>query len=48
MEFGIELLLIPVAIVDRARAFYTEKARFNLDVDHHAGDDFRVVQMTPP
>jgi len=33
--------------VDRAKAFYTEKAGFNLDVDHRAGD-FRVVQLTPP
>ena len=48
MELRIELLLIPVSDVDRAKAFYTEKAGFNLDVDHRAGDDFRVVQMTPP
>jgi len=34
--------------VDRAKTFYTEKAGFNLDVDHRAGDQFRVVQMTPP
>jgi catechol 2,3-dioxygenase-like lactoylglutathione lyase family enzyme len=48
MELRIELLLVPVSDVDRAKAFYTEKAGFNLDVDHRAGDDFRVVQMTPP
>jgi catechol 2,3-dioxygenase-like lactoylglutathione lyase family enzyme len=48
MDFRIELLLIPVSDVDRAKAFYTEQAGFNLDVDHRAGDDFRVVQMTPP
>jgi catechol 2,3-dioxygenase-like lactoylglutathione lyase family enzyme len=34
--------------VDRAKAFYTENVGFTLDVDHRAGDDFRVVQMTPP
>jgi catechol 2,3-dioxygenase-like lactoylglutathione lyase family enzyme len=34
--------------VDRAKDFYTEKAGFNLDVDHRAGDDFRIVQLTPP
>lgn len=48
MDFRIELLLIPVSDVDRAKAFYTEQAGFNLDVDHRAGDDFRVVQMSPP
>jgi catechol 2,3-dioxygenase-like lactoylglutathione lyase family enzyme len=48
MDFKLELVLIPVADVDRAKAFYTEKAGFHLDVDHRAGDKFRVVQMTPP
>ena len=41
-------MLIPVADVDRAKAFYVEKAGFNLDVDHRASEEFRVVQMTPP
>jgi catechol 2,3-dioxygenase-like lactoylglutathione lyase family enzyme len=48
MDFKLELVLIPVADVDRAKAFYTEKAGFNLDVDHQPNDEFRVVQMTPP
>jgi catechol 2,3-dioxygenase-like lactoylglutathione lyase family enzyme len=48
MEMRLELVLIPVTDVDRAKAFYTEKCGFNVDVDHSAGDDFRVVQMTPP
>ena len=48
MDLKLELVLVPVSDVDRAKAFYTEKAGFNLDVDHRAGDDFRVVQMTPP
>jgi catechol 2,3-dioxygenase-like lactoylglutathione lyase family enzyme len=39
---------MPVSDVDRAKAFYLEKAGFNLDVDHRAGDEFRVVQLTPP
>jgi len=34
--------------VDRAKAFYTERVGFRLDVDHHPSDSFRVVQMTPP
>ena len=48
MDFKIELVLIPVSDVDRAKSFYTEKASFNLDVDTHVGDEMRVVQMTPP
>jgi catechol 2,3-dioxygenase-like lactoylglutathione lyase family enzyme len=48
MDYKLELVLIPVSDVDRAKAFYTDKAGFNLDVDHRAGDDFRVVQLTPP
>ena len=48
MDYKLELVLVPVADVDRAKTFYTEKVGFNLDVDHRAGDDFRVVQMTPP
>ena len=48
MEYSLELILVPVTDVDRAKAFYTERMGFGLDVDHRAGDDFRVVQMTPP
>jgi catechol 2,3-dioxygenase-like lactoylglutathione lyase family enzyme len=47
MDLKLELVLNPVSDVDRAKAFYTEKVGFNLDVDHRAGDEFRVVQMTP-
>lgn len=48
MDFKLELVLVPVSDVERARTFYTEKAGFHLDVDHRAGDEFRVVQLTPP
>jgi catechol 2,3-dioxygenase-like lactoylglutathione lyase family enzyme len=48
MDFKLELVLIPVTDVDRAKDFYVEKAGFNLDVDHQPNDQFRVVQMTPP
>ena len=48
MDLKLELVLIPVADVDRAKDFYVEKAGFTLDVDHRPSDDFRVVQMTPP
>jgi catechol 2,3-dioxygenase-like lactoylglutathione lyase family enzyme len=48
MDLKLELVLVPVSDVDRAKSFYTEKAGFHLDVDHKASDEFRVVQMTPP
>jgi catechol 2,3-dioxygenase-like lactoylglutathione lyase family enzyme len=48
VNFKLELVLIPVSDVDRAKNFYTQNAGFNLDVDHRASDEFRVVQMTPP
>ena len=47
MDYKLELVLIPVSDVDRAKAFY-EQAGFALDVDHRGGASFRVVQFTPP
>jgi catechol 2,3-dioxygenase-like lactoylglutathione lyase family enzyme len=48
MDLKLELVLIPVSDVDNAKSFYTDQLGFSLDVDHRAGDSFRVVQMTPP
>jgi catechol 2,3-dioxygenase-like lactoylglutathione lyase family enzyme len=48
MDFKLELVLIPVADVDRAKEFYVETCGFKLDVDHQPNDEFRVVQITPP
>jgi catechol 2,3-dioxygenase-like lactoylglutathione lyase family enzyme len=48
MDFKLELVLMPVTDVDRAKAFYVDKAGFALDVDHQASETFRVVQVTPP
>ncbi len=48
MDWKLELIVVPVADVDRAKKFYTEQLGFRLDVDHAVGDAFRVVQMTPP
>jgi predicted enzyme related to lactoylglutathione lyase len=48
MDWKIELIPIPVSDVDRAKAFYTEKAGFNADQDNTVGDDLRFVQLTPP
>ena len=48
MDWKLELVIVPVSDVDRAKAFYSEQAGFHVDVDHRAGDSFRVVQLTPP
>lgn len=48
LTLTLELVVVPVTDVDRAKAFYSEQCGFNVDVDHSVGDDFRVVQLTPP
>jgi catechol 2,3-dioxygenase-like lactoylglutathione lyase family enzyme len=48
MDWKLELVIVPVTDVDRAKKFYTEQLGFAEDVDHRAGDSFRVVQLTPP
>jgi catechol 2,3-dioxygenase-like lactoylglutathione lyase family enzyme len=48
VDWKLELIVVPVADVDRAKAFYLEQAGFELLVDHSAGEDFRVVQLVPP
>ncbi|MEA2972952.1 MAG: hypothetical protein QOG82_1410 [Actinomycetota bacterium] len=48
VDFRLELVLIPVTDIDRAKAFYVDNLGFTLDVDHNVSDEFRVVQMTPP
>ena len=48
MDWKLELVAIPVSDVDRAKAFYTEKAGFNADYDHTVSDEIRFVQLTPP
>ncbi len=48
MDWKLELVAIPVSDVDRAKAFYTEKAGFNADHDYTVSDEIRFVQLTPP
>ena len=48
MNWTLELIVVPVSDIDRAKRFYTDQLGFGLDVDHSAGEDFRVVQLTPP
>jgi catechol 2,3-dioxygenase-like lactoylglutathione lyase family enzyme len=47
-DMRLELISIPVTDVDRAKAFYVEKAGFNADYDHQMDDGTRFVQITPP
>jgi predicted enzyme related to lactoylglutathione lyase len=47
MDWKLELVAIPVSDVDRAKAFYTEKAGFVADHDHRVSDEIRFVQLTP-
>ena len=48
VDWRLELVQVPVSDVDRAKAFYTEKAGFNADHDHTVSDEMRFVQLTPP
>jgi catechol 2,3-dioxygenase-like lactoylglutathione lyase family enzyme len=48
MDFKLELVVIPVSDVDRAKEFYTQTAGFALEVDGSAGEGARIVQVTPP
>ena len=48
MDFRLEVVQVPVSDVDRAKAFYTQRAGFTLDHDAWVNDETRVVQLTPP
>ena len=48
MDMRLEVVVVPVTDMDRAKAFYSEKVGFKVDVDHGTDSGFRVIQMTPP
>jgi catechol 2,3-dioxygenase-like lactoylglutathione lyase family enzyme len=48
MDYRLELITVPVSDVDRAKAFYVEKAGFHADHDHRVNESLRFVQLTPP
>jgi catechol 2,3-dioxygenase-like lactoylglutathione lyase family enzyme len=48
MDWKLEVVVVPVTDVDRAKSFYVDKLGFCLDVDAQPTPDMRVVQMTPP
>jgi catechol 2,3-dioxygenase-like lactoylglutathione lyase family enzyme len=47
MNMKLEVVIVPVSDVDRAKAFY-EKLGFRLDIDYSPNEHFRVLQFTPP
>ncbi len=48
MEMKLELVPLPVADLDRAKAFYVEKLGFSVDHDVRPSETVRVLQLTPP
>jgi catechol 2,3-dioxygenase-like lactoylglutathione lyase family enzyme len=48
MEWKLEVVVVPVSDVDRAKRFYREQAGFAVDHDTRVGADLRFVQLTPP
>jgi predicted enzyme related to lactoylglutathione lyase len=48
MDWKLELVILPVSDVDRAKAFYAEQVGFHVDHDHRVSNTIRFVQLTPP
>ena len=48
MDWKLEVVVVPVTDVDRAKTFYAEKLGFDVDHDTRVSDEVRVVQLTPP
>jgi hypothetical protein len=47
VDYKLELIVIPTTDMDRAKAFYSDGVGFRVDIDHRAGEAFRVIQLTP-
>jgi len=48
VDYKLELVIIPVTDVDRAKAFYVDGAGFVADFDQRVSEEIRFVQLTPP
>lgn len=48
MNWTLEVVVVPVSDVDRARSFYADQVGFDVDHDTKIGNELRVVQLTPP
>ena len=47
MDCKLELIILPVSDIDRAKQFYADKVGFQVDHDHTVSDEIRFVQLTP-
>jgi catechol 2,3-dioxygenase-like lactoylglutathione lyase family enzyme len=48
MDYKLEVVVVPVSDVDRAKAFYAEGCGFHVDLDDTVNGDIRLIQLTPP
>ena len=48
MDYTLEVVLLPVSDIDRARDFYRDKLGFHVDIDQEVMPGMRIVQLTPP
>jgi catechol 2,3-dioxygenase-like lactoylglutathione lyase family enzyme len=48
MDYRLEVVVVPVSDVDRAKEFYAERMGFHVDHDTSPAEGVRVVQLTPP
>jgi catechol 2,3-dioxygenase-like lactoylglutathione lyase family enzyme len=48
MDWKLELVILPVSDIDRAKSFYVDKVGFHADHDHTVSPEIRFVQLTPP
>lgn len=48
MNWTLEVVVLPVTDIDRAKAFYADRVGFNVDHDTVINENVRVVQLTPP
>lgn len=48
MDWKIEVVIVPVADIDRAKRFYSEQVGFVIDFDSQITESYRAVQLTPP
>ncbi|WP_415950718.1 VOC family protein [Streptomyces sp. KLOTTS4A1] len=48
MEYTLEVVIVPVSDVDRAKEFYADKCGFKVDLDQQVAPGVRIVQITPP
>ncbi|GIF12020.1 VOC family protein [Actinoplanes teichomyceticus] len=48
MNWTLEVVIVPVTDIDRAKRFYAEQLGFHVDHDTAFGDQVRIVQLTPP